>query len=433
MKYAIETDSLTKMYGDFTAVDDLNMKIKNKSIFGFLGPNGAGKTTTIKMLTCLIKPSQGTAKVGGYDININPNKVRQKIGMVPQLVSLYKDLTARENVELCADYYGLSEDEKEDRIDDLMELVDIKYAENKMIKQMSGGQKQKVSVVASLIHRPDVLFLDEPTIGLDPTTKMVLWDLIAELNDNGHTIILCSHDMYEVEILCENVGIMNLGELAAFDTAQGLKDTLMHKNQTALFKEMEGLSSTGKFNKTENNEKTLEKETIQGVDVVDIDSIDSESVDSDSIDSNISGTNISNSSGSGNYQSESKIDRTKITPRFLTKDPDNNSPEYLAEVQKHTKEISIMVKNMDDKILGDIKALDVVYNLSSNESGDGTRLTVAVDKFDENSVNNVIWSIVKNDGNISSINTKDPSLEDVFIDVTGKKRLNKVNIKNIDL
>lgn len=415
MKYAIETDSLTKMYGDFLAVDDLNMKIKNKSIFGFLGPNGAGKTTTIKMLTCLIKATEGTAKVGGYDINANPNEVRQKIGMVPQLVSLYKDLTARENVELCADYYGLTEDEKENRIDDLMELVDIKYAENKMIKQMSGGQKQKVSVVASLIHRPDVLFLDEPTIGLDPTTKMVLWDLIAELNDNGHTIILCSHDMYEVEMLCENVGIMNLGELAAFDTPQGLKDTLMHRNQTALLKEMEGLSSVGEFTKTEKAEKSLQKETIQGIDVVNIDSIDSDSIDSKT------------------DHAMSKIDMNQITPRFLAKDPDNHSPEYLAEVQKHTKEISIMVKNIDDKILDDIKTLDIVYHVTANESGDGTRLILAVDRFAENSVNNVIWSIVKNDGNITSINTKDPSLEDVFIDVTGKKTVNQANIKNIDL
>jgi len=394
MKYAIETDSLTKRYGDFLAVDDLNMKIKNKSIFGFLGPNGAGKTTTIKMLTCLIEATEGTAKVGGYDINANPNEVRQKIGMVPQLVSLYKDLTARENVELCADYYGLTEDEKEDRIDDLMELVDIKYGENKLIKQMSGGQKQKVSVVASLIHRPDVLFLDEPTIGLDPTTKMVLWDLIQELNDNGHTIILCSHDMYEVEMLCENVGIMNLGELAAFDTPQGLKDTLMHRNQAALLKKMEGLSSVGEFTKSETVEESEVGETVQG---------------------------------------ESKIDRNEITPRFLAKDPNNNSPEYLEEIRKHSKDISIMVKNIDNKILDDVKALNIVYHVDTNESSDGTRLTVAVDKFAEESVNNVIWSIVKNGGNITSINTKDPSLEDVFIDVTGKKTVNQTNIKNIDL
>lgn len=112
-----------------------------------------------------------------------------------------------------------------------MELVDIKYAQNKTINQLSGGQKQKASLVASLVHRPDILFLDEPTIGLDPTTKRVLWDLIKELNDNGHTIILCSHDMHEVDMLCDNVGIINTGNLVAYDTPQGLKDSLLKEQK----------------------------------------------------------------------------------------------------------------------------------------------------------------------------------------------------------
>lgn len=204
MKYAIETFDLTKRYDNFLAVDNLNMKIDNKSIFGFLGPNGAGKTTTIKMLTCLIPSTTGTANVAGYDISKNPNKVREKIGMVPQLVSLYRDLTVRENIDLCADFYGLPEDLKIKRAEELMELVDIKYAQNKLVKQLSGGMKQKASVVASLIHQPDILFLDEPTIGLDPTTKRVLWDLVEELNSEGRTIILCSHDMSEIESLNEH-------------------------------------------------------------------------------------------------------------------------------------------------------------------------------------------------------------------------------------
>ncbi|HIH62041.1 MAG TPA: ATP-binding cassette domain-containing protein [Methanobacteriales archaeon] len=236
MKYAIETFNLTKKYGDFTAVDSLNMKIENKTIFGFLGPNGAGKTTTIKMLTCLIPPTSGTAKVAGYDIIKEPNNVRQKIGMVPQLVSLYKDLTVKENVELCADFYGMSPELKEERINELMEMVDIKYAENKLVRHLSGGQQQKVSLVASLIHQPEILFLDEPTIGLDPTTKRVLWDLISELNNEGHTIILCSHDMYEVELLCDHVGIINQGVLAAFDTPQALKDAVIKEKESKVAK-----------------------------------------------------------------------------------------------------------------------------------------------------------------------------------------------------
>ncbi|MDI9623341.1 MAG: ATP-binding cassette domain-containing protein [Methanothermobacter sp.] len=236
MKYAIETFNLTKKYGDFTAVDSLNMKIENKTIFGFLGPNGAGKTTTIKMLTCLIPPTSGTAKVAGYDIIKEPDDVRQKIGMVPQLVSLYKDLTVRENIELCADFYGMPPELKEERINELMEMVDIKYAENKLVRHLSGGQQQKVSLVASLIHQPEILFLDEPTIGLDPTTKRVLWDLIGELNNEGHTIILCSHDMYEVELLCDHVGIINQGVLAAFDTPQALKDAVIKEKESKVAK-----------------------------------------------------------------------------------------------------------------------------------------------------------------------------------------------------
>lgn len=231
MKNAIEAKNLTKIYKNFTAVNSLNLEIPEKSIFGLLGPNGAGKTTTIKMLTCLIQPTSGQATVGGYDVQKNPNEVRNLLGMVPQQVSLYKDLTVQENSELCADYYGVPVDEKYDRIEDLMELVDIKYARNKRVGQLSGGQKQKASLVASLVHRPEILFLDEPTIGLDPTTKRTLWDLIRELNDEGNTIILCSHDMHEVDMLCDNVGIINTGNLVAYDTPQGLKDSLLKEEK----------------------------------------------------------------------------------------------------------------------------------------------------------------------------------------------------------
>ena len=240
---AIETENLTKVYKNFTAVNSLNLKIPDKTIFGMLGPNGAGKTTTIKMLTCLIQPTSGGATVGGYDIRKNPNEVRRLLGMVPQQVSLYKDLTVMENSQLCADYYGINPSERDSRIEDLMELVDIKYAKDKLISQLSGGQKQKASLVASLVHRPKILFLDEPTIGLDPTTKRTLWDLIRELNDNGHTIILCSHDMHEVDMLCDNVGIINTGNLVAYDTPQGLKDSLLESNKKEISETLSQISS----------------------------------------------------------------------------------------------------------------------------------------------------------------------------------------------
>ena len=222
-------------------------------------------------------------------------------------------------------------------------------------------------------------------------------------------------------MLCENVGIMNLGVLAAFDTAQGLKDTLMHKNQDALLRQMENLSSADEFSAIERYENSGKKETIAGVDLVDIDS-----------ESDIR-ANIKDTTGTKEAENDNKIDKNHLTARFLARDPDNHSPEYLAKVRKYTKEISIMVKSINDKILEDIKSLDIVYHLNATESGEGTRLTIAVDKFADNSVNNVIWSIVKNDGYITSINTKDPSLEDVFIDVTSKKTVDQANMKNAEL
>ena len=247
-----------KVYKNFTAVNSLNLEIPDKTIFGMLGPNGAGKTTTIKMLTCLIQPTSGRATVGGYDVLKNPDEVRRLLGMVPQQVSLYKDLTVMENSQLCADYYGINPDERDSRIEDLMELVDIKYAKDKRISQLSGGQKQKASLVASLVHRPKILFLDEPTIGLDPTTKRTLWDLIRELNDNGHTIILCSHDMHEVDMLCDNVGIINTGNLVAYDTPQGLKDSLLESNKKEMAEALSQISA-------ENEVSTSTKEDVENL------------------------------------------------------------------------------------------------------------------------------------------------------------------------
>jgi len=356
MKYAIETFDLTKKYKDFLAVDALNMKIEDKSVFGFLGPNGAGKTTTIKMLTCLIQPTAGTGKVAGYDIIKDPNAVRQKIGMVPQLVSLYGDLTVRENAELCADYYGLPRDLKEERIVELMELVDIKYAENKLVKQLSGGQKQKVSIVASLVHQPDILFLDEPTIGLDPTTKRILWDLIEELNSKGHTIVLCSHDMYEVELLCENVGIINNGRLAAFDTPQGLKDSIIQEERSE--KNLRITEILAKITEeTEMNENDLKK-----------------------------------------------LDKAIV-------DVEKEEGDY--------RELSVMISNINKAIIEKISSLPLVFNVHQHKSG---RLTMDI-SCTECAVNDVLSFIIENGGNITSISTKDPSLEDVFMKVTSKNQV----------
>ena len=355
MKYAVETFDLTKNYGDFIAVDNLEMKIANNSIFGFLGPNGAGKTTTVKVLTCLALPTSGTATVAGHDILENPNEVRQKIGMIPQMVSLYADLTVKENIHLCADFYGVKEDLIEDRADDLMEMMDIKYSENKYVSQLSGGMKQKASVVASLIHQPDILFMDEPTIGLDPTTKRILWDLVEELHSEGRTIILCSHDMYEVELLCDDVGIINQGLLAAFDTPQGLKDAMIQERK------------------------------------------------------------------------QKKIEHQTSIARIISKIKKESSPEenlaynklenYAEEDSGNTRELSLIISNLDDTLITILKELPNIYKINKQRSG---RVVMDIEDSDI-SLTHVLSTIIKNNGIINSISTKDPSLEDVFVKVTAKK------------
>ena len=355
MKYAVETFDLTKNYGDFIAVDKLKMKIRNKSIFGFLGPNGAGKTTTVKVLTCLALPTSGTATVAGYDILENPNEVRQKIGMIPQMVSLYGDLTVKENIHMCADFYGVPEDLIESRADELMEMMDIKYAENKYVSQLSGGMKQKASVVASLIHQPDILFMDEPTIGLDPTTKRVLWNLVEELHSEGRTIILCSHDMYEVELLCDDVGIINNGVLAAFNTPQALKDAMINEQK---------------------NDKNLKHSNITKI----VEEIQKEATPEE-------------------YAAYNKI------------------KDHTEEKNRDTRQLSVIISNLNDKLFDQLKNLSITDNISKQSNG---RITLDILDSSE-SVTQIISTIIMNNGIITSISTKDPSLEDVFVKVTSKK------------
>lgn len=350
MKYAIETHDLVKIYDNsFKAVNNLNLFIEDKTIGGILGPNGAGKTTTIKMLTCLIQKTAGEAKVVGYDISTNPDDIRSRIGMVPQQVSLYKDLTVRENVELCADFYNVDQKIKDKKIDDLLDLVNISYAQDKYINQLSGGMQQKTSVVASLVHNPEILFLDEPTVGLDPTTKRVLWDLMLELNDEGKTVILCSHDMYEVDKICDSINIIDSGKVVANDTPQGLKDQLLKT-------------------KEENNEnirsmiRQLEEDGIK--------------------------------------ENEEEINQLK------------------ASLTDENEKVTVMVSNITDEMVEAVRDLEVVKDATHIGNG---RLNIEL-KRSNTSVNHVITAILSNGGNIASIKTNDPTLEDVFVSITARQR-----------
>ena len=226
MEEVITTEKLTKRYGDIAAIEDLDLNVHAGEIFGFLGPNGAGKTTTIRVLTTLTKPTSGCALVNGFDVVKEPDKVKEVIGVVQQHLSLDRDLTVRENMEFRARLHHLGASERRGRIDELLDYVGLTEHADRIVENLSGGMKKRVSVVSSLLHRPKVLFLDEPTVGLDAQTRRRLWELIRRLNLDGTTIFLTTHYIEEAEALCQRVGIIHRGRLIALGKPLELRQKL---------------------------------------------------------------------------------------------------------------------------------------------------------------------------------------------------------------
>jgi ABC-2 type transport system ATP-binding protein len=222
----IQTDKLTKMYDGISAIQDLALTVHAGEIFGFLGPNGAGKTTTIRVLTTLTKPTSGHALVSGFDVVKEPDKVKRVIGVVQQHLSLDRDLTVRENMEFRARLRHIHSSERKRRIDALLDYVGLTDQANRIVDKLSGGMKKRVSIVSSLMHHPKVLFLDEPTVGLDAQTRRRLWELIRRLNLDGTTIFLTTHYIEEAEALCQRVGILHHGHLIALGTPLQLRNKL---------------------------------------------------------------------------------------------------------------------------------------------------------------------------------------------------------------
>jgi ABC-2 type transport system ATP-binding protein len=221
---AIQTTQLTRRYDSLVAVDHLEFKATEGAIFGLLGPNGAGKSTLIKMLTTLLPPTSGTATVAGFDIVKHPADVRRNIGYVAQMLSADGDLTGYENLLISAKLYGLRGRHREERIADALEFMNLADAARKRVKQYSGGMIRRLEIAQSMLHRPGVLFLDEPTIGLDPVAKRSVWDHIRELREQfGTTILMTTHDMEEADGLCDRVAIMHQGRIAAIGTPDELK------------------------------------------------------------------------------------------------------------------------------------------------------------------------------------------------------------------
>jgi len=224
MVSAVEADGLTKRYGELLAVDRLDLKIEGGEIFGLLGPNGAGKTTTLSMLATLLKPTSGTARVNGHDIIEQPHEVRRSIGIVFQDPSSDDVLTGRENLYLHALMFGVPKHERKQKIDYVLSLVDLQDRANDIVKKYSGGMRRRLELARGLLHNPRILFLDEPTLGLDPQTREHIWQYIENLvKAEKVTVIITTHYMDEADRLCDRVAIIDHGKIVALDKPSALK------------------------------------------------------------------------------------------------------------------------------------------------------------------------------------------------------------------
>jgi ABC-2 type transport system ATP-binding protein len=255
----IETVDLTKRFGDLVAVDKLNISVERGEVFGLLGPNGAGKTTTISMLCTILKPTSGTARVNGFDLAKQATQVRKSIGIVFQDPSIDDRLTGRENLYMHANLYGVPTSEQKPRIDTVLKLVELEDRADDILRTYSSGMRRRLEIARGLIHYPKVLFLDEPTIGLDPQTREHIWEYIQQLKKaHDITIVLTTHYMEEADRLSDRVAIIDYGKIVALDTPDGLKETLEGDVITIRTKDADRLSSV--MDKIEGVRKTTSTE-----------------------------------------------------------------------------------------------------------------------------------------------------------------------------
>lgn len=221
---AIQTMDLTRKFGQQTAVDRININVRYGQIFGLLGPNGAGKSTTIKMLTTLLDPTSGSAKIAGFDVVTEPARVRRRIGYVPQMLSADGALTGRENLALSAKLYRMPGSERAARIDEALKFMGLEDSANRIVKTYSGGMIRRLELAQAMLHHPAVLFLDEPTIGLDPVAKRIVWDRLLDLRrDYNMTVLITTHDMEEADQLCDELAILHEGKVAVIGCPNELK------------------------------------------------------------------------------------------------------------------------------------------------------------------------------------------------------------------
>ncbi|MEW6285120.1 MAG: ATP-binding cassette domain-containing protein [Chloroflexota bacterium] len=261
MPNILEVHNLAKNYGDFTAVKGISFDIKEGEIFSLLGPNGAGKTTTISMLSTLYTPTSGDAIIAGHSITKDPMAVKQVIGVVPQEIALYEDLTARENLIFWGQMYGLSGRSLHSRVDVVLEQIGLADKAKKRVKTYSGGMKRRVNIGVGLLHKPRLLFMDEPTVGIDPQSRRAILDTVKDLNKQGMTVLYTTHYMEEAQELSDRVGIIDHGELIALGTQDeltrqvGQTDTLIlhigeNEDANALAASLKGIKDVLEANAT---------------------------------------------------------------------------------------------------------------------------------------------------------------------------------------
>jgi ABC-2 type transport system ATP-binding protein len=230
MEYVVEVQKLVKSYKEIKAVDGVDFKVKKGEIFGFLGPNGAGKTTTVRMLTGIIKPDSGKAIILGHDIQKEPLKAKEHLGVVPETSNAYVDLSAWQNLILTADLYGVPKKDAEKRAGDLLKEFDLYERRDDRVKGFSKGMKQRLILAMALINDPQLLFLDEPTSGLDVQSSLLIRQMLLQLLEKGKTILLTTHNLEEANKLCDRIAIINKGKIAAIDTPENLKKMIKKLN-----------------------------------------------------------------------------------------------------------------------------------------------------------------------------------------------------------
>ena len=229
--FDVEVDGIVKSFGDFRAVDGLSFSVEHGEVFGLLGPNGAGKSTLIRMLTTLVPPTSGTARINGFDIVRQANDVRASIGVIPQAMTSDLDLSAEENMSIFAKLYGIGRDRRRKIIDELLEAVDLTQWADKPVKMFSGGMRRRLEIARGLVHEPKIFFLDEPTTGLDPVSRVAVWEMLSRLKrERDLTILMTTHYMDEADKLCDRIAIVDHGHLVALDSPLKLKASIPGKN-----------------------------------------------------------------------------------------------------------------------------------------------------------------------------------------------------------